>query len=97
MQVLVVDDEAPMRSVLRTLLVSHGYVVTEAENGHDGIAQAAARNPDIVLLDLGLPDIDGIEVTRSLRGFSQAAIIVLSRAAISATRWPPSMQERTTI
>jgi two-component system KDP operon response regulator KdpE len=77
-QVLLVEDEAQMRRLLRSSLPPHGYFVVEAVTGREAIDQATARNPDIVLLDLGLPDIDGVEVTRELRKFSKAAIIVLS-------------------
>jgi two-component system KDP operon response regulator KdpE len=77
-QVLLVEDEAQMRRFLRTSLPAHGYALVEVENGREAIAQAGTRNPDIILLDLGLPDMDGVEVTRKLREFSKAAIIVLS-------------------
>jgi len=77
-QVLLVEDEAQMRRFLRTSLPPHGYALVEVENGREAIAQAGSRNPDIILLDLGLPDMDGVEVTRKLREFSKAAIIVLS-------------------
>ncbi len=76
--VLVVEDEAQMRRFLRGSLPAHGYALVEAENGRDAIAEAGARNPDIVLLDLGLPDMDGVEVAKRIREISQAAIIVLS-------------------
>lgn len=77
-QVLLVEDDAQMRRFLRTSLPAHGYALVEVESGREAIAQAGTRNPDIVLLDLGLPDMDGVEVTRKLRAFSKAAIIVLS-------------------
>jgi two-component system KDP operon response regulator KdpE len=67
-----------MRRFLRSSLPPHGYFVVEAVNGREGIAQAGTRNPEIILLDLGLPDIDGVEVAKELRKFSKAAIIVLS-------------------
>lgn len=78
LQVLVIEDEAQMRRFLRSSLPAHGYALVEVSNGREGIAQAGTRNPDIILLDLGLPDMDGVEVTRQLREFSKAAIIVLS-------------------
>jgi two-component system KDP operon response regulator KdpE len=77
-QVLVVDDEPQMCRLLRRSLTAHGYAVVEAASGAEAIAHAGARNPAIILLDLGLPDIDGVELTRQLRKFSEAAIIVLS-------------------
>jgi two-component system KDP operon response regulator KdpE len=76
--VLLVEDEAQMRRFLRSSLPAHGYTLVEVDRGREAIAQAGARNPDIVLLDLGLPDMDGVEVAKQLRAFSKAAIIVLS-------------------
>ncbi len=61
--VLVIDDEAPIRKFLRTGLESHGYRLVESATGKDALAQAATRSPDLVLLDLGLPDMDGLEVS----------------------------------
>ena len=75
---LVVEDEAQMRRFLRASLTSNGYHVVEAETGADGLAQAAARNPELVLLDLGLPDQDGLLVTERLRQWAKMPIIVLS-------------------
>jgi len=77
-RVLLVDDEAQMRRFLRSSLPAHGYELFEASTGRDAIAQAGARNPDLILLDLGLPDLDGVEVTRQLREFTKAPILVLS-------------------
>lgn len=76
--VLLVEDEPQMRRFLRAALTSHGYRLVEASTGSEGIAHATAHNPEVVLLDLGLPDIDGLEVTRRLREFTQVPIIVLS-------------------
>jgi two-component system KDP operon response regulator KdpE len=76
--VLVIEDEAPIRHFLRTTLSGQGFQVAEASTAEDGLAQAAARNPDIIVLDLGLPDLDGIEVTRRLREWTAIPIIVLS-------------------
>lgn len=78
LQVLLVEDEAQMRRFLRSSLPAHGYALVEAATGRDAVAQAGTRNPDIILLDLGLPDIDGVELTKLLREFSKASIIVLS-------------------
>jgi two-component system, OmpR family, KDP operon response regulator KdpE len=78
LQVLLVEDEAQMRRFLKSSLPPHGYVVFHAPTGREAIVQAGTRNPDIILLDLGLPDMDGVEVTKELREFSKAAIIVLS-------------------
>jgi two-component system KDP operon response regulator KdpE len=76
--VLVVEDEAPIRHFLRTTLSAHGFRVVEATTGRDGIAEAAARTPDLIVLDLGLPDVNGLEVTRQLREWTSVPIIVLS-------------------
>jgi len=76
--VLVIEDEPPIRRFLRPSLASQGYRVVEAETGEDGLIQAATRQPDLVVLDLGLPDLDGIEVIRRLREWATVPIIVLS-------------------
>jgi two-component system KDP operon response regulator KdpE len=76
--VLIVEDEPQMVRFLRASLSTHGYRLIESATGADGLAQAAARNPDVILLDLGLPDMDGLEVTRRLREWSTAPIIVIS-------------------
>lgn len=76
--ILLIEDEPQMSRFLRITLQGHGYRLIEATTGQDGLIQAATRNPDIILLDLGLPDIDGLEVTRRLREWSQIPIIVLS-------------------
>jgi two-component system, OmpR family, KDP operon response regulator KdpE len=78
LQVLLVEDEPQMRRFLRSSLPAHGYTLVEVETGREAIAQAGTRNPDIILLDLGLPDMDGVEVTKQIRQFSKAAIIILS-------------------
>jgi two-component system, OmpR family, KDP operon response regulator KdpE len=76
--ILLIEDEPPMRRFLRTALGANDYRLVEAETAKEGLAQAAARNPDVILLDLGLPDRDGLEVTRELREWSTTPIIVLS-------------------
>ncbi|WP_437987693.1 response regulator [Sorangium sp. So ce117] len=76
--VLLIEDEPQMRRFLRAMLAARGYRLVETETGAEGIAQATTRNPDLVLLDLGLPDMDGLEVTRRLREWSAVPIIVLS-------------------
>jgi two-component system KDP operon response regulator KdpE len=77
-RILVVDDEAAIRRLLATVLGSSGFAVHLAENGSLGLAAAAAVRPDLILLDLGLPDLDGVEVIRRLREWSPTPIIVLS-------------------
>jgi len=76
--ILLIEDEEPMRRFLRASLGTHGYQLYESETARDGLAQAAARNPDLILLDLGLPDLDGLAVTEQLRGWAKMPIIVLS-------------------
>jgi two-component system KDP operon response regulator KdpE len=75
---VVVDDEPQIRRLLRTVLEANGYRPFEASTGNDGMVQAAQRRPDVVLLDLGLPDLDGIEVLRRLREWSRVPVIILS-------------------
>jgi two-component system, OmpR family, KDP operon response regulator KdpE len=76
--ILLIEDEPQMRRFLRITLQSQGYRLVEAETAGDGLTQAAARNPDVILLDLGLPDLDGLEVTRQLREWTVTPIIVIS-------------------
>lgn len=76
--VLVIEDEPQMLRFLRASLVAHGYRVIEATTATDGLAQATARSPEVILLDLGLPDLDGIEVTRRLREWTRTPIIIIS-------------------
>jgi two-component system KDP operon response regulator KdpE len=76
--VLVVDDEPPIRRLLRTSLAPQGYEVIEAETAAAALAEIRRREPDVVLLDLGLPDQDGLEVIRTIRSGSALPIIVLS-------------------
>ena len=77
-KVLVVDDEPAFRRLLRITLEAEGYVVFHAGSGREAVDQVAAHRPHLVLLDLGLPDMDGIEVIKLLRGQVQIPIIVLS-------------------
>jgi two-component system KDP operon response regulator KdpE len=75
---LVIDDESQMRRLLRVTLEANGYRVFDAATGKDGITQAAQRPPDVILLDLGLPDLEGVEVLKRLREWSQVPVIILS-------------------
>jgi len=77
-RVLVVDDEPAIQRFLRTVLSSQGYALVEAGSGAEALSAAAHQRPDIVVLDLGLPDLDGVEVTRLLREWANMPIIVLS-------------------
>ena len=76
--VMVVEDELQMRTFVRLALTAHGYRVLEVETGREALQQAAAHTPDLVLLDLGLPDMDGLEVTRGLREWTATPVIVIS-------------------
>jgi two-component system KDP operon response regulator KdpE len=77
-RVLVVDDEPAIRRFLRTSLSAHGYVIFEAGDGKAALSAVAADRPDLIILDLGLPDLDGTEVTRLLREWTHIPIIILS-------------------
>ena len=77
-RVLVVDDESQIRRALRTSLEAHGYEVRTASNGEEAIVAAAETALDLVFLDLGLPDLDGTDVIRRVRSFSEVPVIVLS-------------------
>jgi two-component system KDP operon response regulator KdpE len=76
--ILVIDDEPQILRALRTILVEKGYRITTASSGEEGLMLAAATLPDVVILDLGLPDMDGLEVCARLRQWTQIPIIVLS-------------------
>ncbi len=76
--VLLVEDEPQMRRFLRAALTGHGYKLVETETGAAGLTEAATRNPEVILLDLGLPDLDGLELTRRIREWSRTPIIVIS-------------------
>jgi two-component system, OmpR family, KDP operon response regulator KdpE len=76
--ILVVDDEPQIRRAMRTSLEAHGYRLETAANGEEGLLKAAEIAPDLVFLDLGLPDLDGTEVIARLRSFSEVPVIVLS-------------------
>jgi two-component system KDP operon response regulator KdpE len=78
LKVLVIDDEEAIRRFLRVALSSQGYVIFEAATGAEGLSSVATQKPDVVILDLGLPDMDGVEVTKLLREWTQIPIIILS-------------------
>ncbi len=75
---LVIDDEPQIRRLLQVTLEANGYRIFDAATGEDGIVQAAQRRPDVILLDLGLPDLDGVAVVRRLREWSRVPIVILS-------------------
>jgi two-component system KDP operon response regulator KdpE len=78
LRVLVVDDEIAIQRFLRVALNGQGFVVSEAATGQDALQTLTLERPDLVILDLGLPDMDGVEVTRRLREWSQVPVIILS-------------------
>ena len=84
--ILVIEDDPAVRNLISTTLIAHGYQRTCAASGKAGISEAASLGPDIVLLDLGLPDIDGVEVVESIRSWSQMPIIVVSARSEDAEK-----------
>lgn len=76
--ILVVEDDAPVRNLIGTTLKTHGYDYITATNGENAVMQASSNNPNVVLLDLGLPDIDGVDVIKKIRTWSEMPIIVIS-------------------
>ena len=97
-RILVIDDEPQIRKFLRISLNAYGYEVVEAVRGEDGIAKCATASPDLVILDLGLPDLDGQQVITRIREWSKIPIIVLSVRAGEAEKvaaLPSSRQKGT--
>ncbi len=76
--ILVVEDDAPIRNLITTTLKAHDYGFLTAADGQEAVMAAASHNPDVILLDLGLPDMDGVEVIRRVRSWSNVPIIVIS-------------------
>src|SRR5512138_1480766 len=77
-QVVVIEDEPQIRRFLRASLTTNGFRLVEAETGQDGLREVATRQPDLVILDLGLPDMDGVELLRRIREWSSVPTIILS-------------------
>jgi two-component system KDP operon response regulator KdpE len=78
LNILIIEDELQIRRFLRTALTDHGYGLLEANTGQEGIDKAAQFQPDAIILDLGLPDIDGIEVLRRIRNWSAVPVVILT-------------------
>jgi two-component system KDP operon response regulator KdpE len=78
LRILVVDDERAIRRYLRTSLASRGYTVVEAAGGEEALRAVVEAHPDLVILDLGLPDLDGVDVVRRLREWSRVPVLILS-------------------
>ena len=76
--ILVIEDEEPIRKFLRISLAASGYRLVESPTGKDGLLQAASAQPDLIILDLGLPDMDGVDLTRQIREWSKVPIIIVS-------------------
>jgi two-component system KDP operon response regulator KdpE len=77
-RIMIIDDEPQMRRLLHVALTAHGYEIREAETGREGIDQTSVFHPDLIILDLSLPDLDGIEVIKQLREWTQTPVIILS-------------------
>jgi two-component system KDP operon response regulator KdpE len=84
--ILVIEDELPIRRFLRTALSNHGYQITETGTAKEGLAEATTRQPDLIILDLGLPDQDGLEVIRQLREWTTLPIIILSARGLESDK-----------
>jgi two-component system KDP operon response regulator KdpE len=84
--ILIVEDEPQIRHFLRTTLTAEGYRVIEAENGERGVLEAATHKPDLVMVDLGLPDLDGVEVVKRIRAWSSLPILILSARSAEADK-----------
>jgi len=84
--IVVIEDDPQIRRFLRTGLQSHGFEIHEADTGTLGLTEAANRKPDLVILDLGLPDVDGVEVVRRLREWTSMPILVLSARTLETDK-----------
>ncbi len=84
--VLVTEDDAPVRNLIVTTLRTHDYKYLTAVNGNEAVMMASSHNPDVLFLDLGLPDMDGIEVIRQIRSWSNMPIIVISARSDDADK-----------
>jgi two-component system KDP operon response regulator KdpE len=84
--ILIVEDEPQIRHFLRTTLTAEGYRVIEAENGERGVIEAATHKPDLVMVDLGLPDLDGVEVVKQIRAWSALPILIVSARSAEAEK-----------
>lgn len=85
-QILVVEDDAPIRNLITTTLTAHDYAFLTASNGEMAVMEASSHNPDIILLDLGLPDMDGVDVIHRVRSWSNIPIIVISARSEDADK-----------
>ena len=95
--VLLIEDEPEIRRFLRTTLPAHGFRLYEAATGKGGLAEAQARNPDLILLDLGLPDLEGSEVIRQVRKWTATPITYCPPATRNRSKWRHSTSAPTTM
>jgi two-component system KDP operon response regulator KdpE len=84
--ILVVEDDAPVRNLIVTTLKTHDYKYLTAKNGSEAVMMASSHNPDVLFLDLGLPDMDGIDVIRQIRSWSNMPVIVISARSDDADK-----------
>jgi two-component system KDP operon response regulator KdpE len=84
LKIIVIEDDPPIRRFLRTALDTHGFEVFEAATGKQGVIEANIRKADLIILDLGLPDMDGVEVVKAVRAWSEMPILVLSARSAEA-------------
>jgi two-component system KDP operon response regulator KdpE len=85
-KIIVIEDDPPIRRFLRTALETHGFEVVEAATGKQGMIEAKIRKADLVILDLGLPDMDGVEVVKAIRAWSEMPILILSARSAEAQK-----------
>ena len=85
-RILIVDDELTMRNVLRISLESHGYKIAEAKTGQEGLEKAAGFHPHLIVLDLGLPDMNGSEVLKDLRKWTRIPVLILTVSDDESTK-----------
>ena len=96
MKLLIADDDPQMLRALRITLTARGYDVVTAHDGKAALDAAINTHPDIIVIDLGMPGLTGIEVIEAIRGWSSVPVLVVSAAATAGTRWRHSTLERTT-
>jgi two-component system KDP operon response regulator KdpE len=86
LKIIVIEDDPPIRRFLRTALETHGFEIVEAATARQGVIEANNRKADLIILDLGLPDMDGVEVVKAVRAWSEMPIIVLSARSAEAQK-----------
>lgn len=94
MKILVVEDDISVKNLIVTTLQAHGYQYLSAKDGQEAILEASSHNPDVILLDLGLPDMDGVEIIKKVRSWSNMPIIVVSARSEDSDkikRWMPGL------